>query len=223
VLDIALTGTVKRRQALLRSGARPGDDIYVSGTIGSAGAGLQMLQAASNGMSANERETNGPLGSVGSTRAAVAPAHSRVESCIERYLQPDPRVRLGLLLARNRAATSCVDLSDGLADGLHLIAMANGVGMIVDADRIPIDPSARAWFDARGVDVVAEAMTAGDDYELLFTAGKRGSGRLAAAARHSGVPLTRIGTCTAERSLVLRNKAGGTSPLPSASYRHFGS
>src|SRR5947199_10700677 len=95
IVDVTLVGTVKRRQALTRGGAKPGDELYVSGTIGAAAAGLLMLRQLKD--------------------SSAVPA---VPALAERYLRPEPRVRLGLLLGRNRAASACVDLSDGLADGV---------------------------------------------------------------------------------------------------------
>jgi thiamine-monophosphate kinase len=196
MIDVTVVGTVKRRQALTRSGARPGDDLYVSGTIGAAAAGLRILQ---------ERGT-------------------LVESCIQRYLRPEPRVRLGVHLARNRAASACMDLSDGLADGLHQIAEASGVGVTIDAETLPIDPGARAFFEARGQDAVIEALTAGDDYELLVSVRPRTQRRLEAATRRGEAPLTRIGRCTEDRTMTLRRTAGGEAaaarPLPHG-YSHF--
>ncbi len=82
-------------------------------------------------------------------------AHA-VESCANRYLYPEPRVRMGLALGRNRVASACMDLSDGLADGVRQIAEASGVGIIVDADAMPVDEQARAWFNARGGDALAQ-------------------------------------------------------------------
>ncbi|PYR42643.1 MAG: thiamine-phosphate kinase [Acidobacteria bacterium] len=198
-IDVTVVGTVKRRQALRRSGARAGDDVYVSGTLGAAAAGLALLKQ--NGAS------------------AAAPPADRESALVERYLRPQPRVRLGLMLARNRAASACIDLSDGLADGLHRIADASGVGMAIDADALPIDPSARARFDARGDDAVRAALCGGDDYELLFTVRPRTRRRLTAAERHGGAPLTRIGTCTADRLVVLQ-RAGASTPVPEG-YSHF--
>ena len=191
VLDITVVGGVKRRRALTRSGARPGDEIYVTGSIGAAAAGLQMLKSGT-GVSS---------------------------PCVERYLYPEPRVRIGQLLGRNRAATACMDLSDGLADAVRQVAEASGVGATIDADAVPLDAGARGWFDERGLDAVAEAMTGGDDYELLFTSRPRTRGRLAAASRHGDAPLTRIGSCTAGRALILRQN-GSERPLPRG-YSHF--
>ena len=166
-IDVTAIGTVKRRQALTRAGARAGDEVYVSGTIG-----------------------------------AAADRGSRA------YLYPEPRVRLGVLLARNRAATACMDLSDGLADAAHQIACASGVGMTLDAAAMPVHG-----------DVIA-AIAAGDDYELLFTTRPRWRNRLRAAIRHAGVSLTRIGVCT-ERREVLLSRDGDLEPMPSG-YAHFG-
>jgi thiamine-monophosphate kinase len=146
---------------------------------------------------------------------------SVVELCTRRYLYPQPRVRLGLLLARNRAASASIDLSDGLADGVHRIAAASGVGAIIEADALPIDPEVRAWFEARGLDPITEAMTAGDDYELLITVRPRARRALAAARRHGDAPLTLIGACTAGGAVVLRGRAGERE-LPRAGYDHFG-
>ena len=196
-IDIAVVGTVKRRQALTRSGARAGDEVYVSGALGGAAAGLALLR-----------------------RLGATPAGSpHASAVVDRYLRPQPRVRLGLMLARNRAASACVDLSDGLADGLHRIAEASGVGIAIDGDALPIDPAARALFDERGDDPVRAAICGGDDYELLFTVRPRTRRRLTAAARHGGAALTRIGACTADRAVVVQ-RGGAPMPVPEG-YSHF--
>ena len=209
MIDITVAGSVKRRQALTRAGARPGDEIYVSGTIGAAAAGLGMLRA----MSSNTKDT----------KDASSVLNVLKNDCIERYLYPEPRVRLGLLLSRNRAASASIDLSDGLADGVHRIADASGVGAVIDADALPIDPGVRAWFEDRGLDPVAEALTAGDDYELLVTVRPQTRRRMAAAKR-GDVPLTRIGTCTEGRAALLRVRSGSAvteGELPAGGYDHF--
>jgi thiamine-monophosphate kinase len=206
VIDITVVGTVKRRQALTRSGARAGDEIYVSGTIGAAAAGLQMLQATRRAATASA------AGTEGGTRSVVA-------SCVERYLRPEPRVRMGLLLSRNRAASACMDLSDGLADAVRQVAAASGVGAELDAEAIPVDAGAREWFAGRGGDAVMDAISGGDDYELLAAVRPRTRSRLASAAQNGGVPLTRIGVFTEDTALVVR-RAAGSVVLP-AGYSHF--
>jgi thiamine-monophosphate kinase len=200
VLDITVTGTVKRRQALTRGGARPGDEVYVSGTIGAATAGLAQLRE------------------VASHKSQVA-SQSHVAGLADAYSRPEPRVRLGVMLARNRAASACIDLSDGLADGAHRLAEASSVGMIVDAAALPIDVAARAWFESHGADPVRAALTGGDDYELLFTVRPRTGRRLREVERHGGVAITRIGKCTDGGGVALQC-GNDTTPMPGG-YSHF--
>jgi thiamine-monophosphate kinase len=196
MIDITVVGSVKRRQALTRDGARPGDELYVSGTVGSARAGLRLLREGSS------------------------TEHPAVDlRLVTAYLRPEPRVRLGTLLARNRAATACMDLSDGLADAVRQVAEASHVGAIIDAEALPIDPGARPWLAGRGLDPVDEAIVGGDDYELLVAVRPRLGRRLEAARRHAAVPLTRVGVCTEDRTLTIR-RAADSMPLPSG-FGHF--
>ena len=227
VIDITLVGTVKPRRALTRAGARAGDELYVTGSIGGAAAGLQMLKAGRRlseevGSAPSAAEDN-DVESV-QVRPGASPASSPVrgslpESCIRRYLYPEPRVRIGTLVARNRAAGACIDLSDGLADAVHQIARASGVGAIVDAGALPIEPGAHEWTRRQGGDPVLAAISSGDDYELLVAVRPRTSSRLAAAERHGDAPLTRVGVCTAAGQVVLR-RDGADEPMPEG-YSHF--
>jgi len=222
VIDVTLVGTVKRRQALTRGGAKPGDDLYVSGAIGAAAAGLRLLRKVvghqSSGASLSAQSTE-------DLRLRLMTGDSRLTTddwrLMTAYLTPVPRIRLGLLLGRNRAASACVDLSDGLADGVRRIAEASGVGMTVDASLLPIDPAARAFFGAQCLDPV-EASLEADDYELLVTVRPRARGRLAAAIRHGGAPLTRIGRCTEDRAITIRpSGTEATDAALPAGYTHF--
>jgi thiamine-monophosphate kinase len=194
LVDVTVAGNVKRRQTLTRAGARPGDELYVTGSLGAAAAGLLMLRADA------AARTSGP--------------------CTRRFLFPEPRVQTGKLLGRNRAASACVDLSDGLADGVRQLAERSGVGAIIDADALPIETEARAWFEAHGDDPTMASVTGGDDYELLFTVRPQTRGRLRPAISRGGAELTRIGVCTAAPALVLRGAQHGDRPLP-AGYSHF--
>ena len=162
----------------------------MSGTIGAAAAGLRLLKSMN-------------------TESTVARGDHELQDFVRRFLYPEPRMKLGLLLGRNRAATACVDLSDGLADAVRRIAEASGVGVELDESSVPLDRNAGMPLD--------EAMAAGDDYELLFTARPRGR-RLRAADRHSDVPFTRIGVCTESRNLVIRGAS--TRDIPQG-YGHF--
>jgi thiamine-monophosphate kinase len=195
MVDVTAVGAVAPRRVLRRAGARPGDEIYVTGSIGGGVAGLQALRAGQ--------------GEDASIRAAV-----------ERYLRPDPRVRAGLLLGRNRAATACMDLSDGLADGIRQVAAASGVGMAVDIAELPIGGEVRAWFAQRRADPAIAALAGGDDYELMFTARPSQRGRLRAVRRHLGdLPITRIGVVTKGTRVVLATP-DGERDLPEG-FEHF--
>ena len=194
-IDITAIGTVKRRSVMARTGARPGDGVYVTGSIGAGAAGLRVLRSDDT--------------------LAMSP-------CTERYLRPASRTRIGLQLGRNRAASACIDLSDGLADGVARIAESSGVGITIDAAALPIDPATREVFENAGLDPIDAAVSGGDDYELLFTVRPRMRGRLKTAMQHGGgVPVTRIGVCTGEPGLGLRLSPDAEPvPLPRG-YTHF--
>ena len=191
VVDVTVGGSAKPRRWLTRNGARPGDELYVSGTIGAAAAGLEMLEQVSG---------------LRSQASGMGSQASENDACIERHRRPQPRVRLGVALARARVATAAMDLSDGLADALRQVATASGVGVRIEADALPVSESVRAWWHARGVDPVEAAVSGGDDYELLFSVPRvRGRALRALMRRFTDVPLTRIGVVTkdaGERALV---------------------
>jgi thiamine-monophosphate kinase len=177
VVDVTAVGTVHPRRTLRRDGGRPGDELYVSGTIGAGAAGLEV---------ARNQDGREQLPSV--------------TGCIERYRRPSPRVRMGRAVAQARAARAAMDLSDGLADAVRQIAEASGCGAEIDASALPIEPGAHEWWTARGEDAVARALTGGDDYELLFAVPPRWRGRLRHARRHvASPPLTRVGVLTKAR------------------------
>ena len=195
VVGVTAIGSAKRRRILTRGAARPGDVVWVSGSIGSAAAGLGALRAG----------------------AGAGPG---IAACVERCRRPEPRVSLGVALGRNRAAHACVDLSDGLADGVRRIAAESRVGIRIEADALPIDPDARAWFEAAGDDPVSAALAGGDDYELAFTAPPRLTGRLRHVRRQIGdLTLTPIGVVTKAPDLCLV-RGGAEAPLPEG-FVHF--
>jgi thiamine-monophosphate kinase len=196
VIDVTAGGEVGSRKWLPRGGAKAGDAIYVSGAIGGAAAGLEML-------------------------AAGRAAPGRDAACIARHLRPEPRVTLGLAVGRAKAARAAMDLSDGLSDALEQVAAASGVGVRVDGALIPIEPGAREWWTARGVDPVQAALAGGDDYELLVAVPRKGHGALRSARRHVAEPaLTKIGEFTKDpRERVLLG-AGTAGALPKG-FEHF--
>ena len=206
-VDVTVTGFARERHVLTRSGAQAGDDLYVTGEVGCAAAGLAWLHEGHEGREGHER-TEGAEGAAG------------MRMCADRHRRPQPRVRAGMLLGRNRAARACMDLSDGLADAVRQVAEASGLGARVDGASLPIPACVREWFLSRGEDPVLRAAAGGDDYELLFAAPRRARGRLATVARQSrGLRVSRIGVLTPERELVLVD-GGREQPLP-AGFVHF--
>ena len=196
VVDVTAAGSVRARRLLRRDGARPGDLVFVSGAIGGARAGLELRRMAG--------------GDSGTESASLS----------DRYLRPEARVRLGLLLGRRQAATACIDLSDGIADGVRQLAAASKAGIAIDAGALPIDPEARRWFERRGQDPIEASVAGGDDYELLFTVSPKRLGRLRGVERLArGLPLTRIGTVTREpKTTLLRD--GETREI-AGGFQHF--
>jgi thiamine-monophosphate kinase len=125
-----------------------------------------------------------------------------------------------MLLGRTRAATACMDLSDGLADAVRQVAAASRVGIAIDGSALPIADGVRAWHGATGGDVISAALQGGDDYELLFTVRGRRHGRLRDARRHMrGLQVTRIGEVTKEQTITIRTSEG-IRPLPDG-FEHF--
>lgn len=207
IVDVTMTGSVKPRRVLTRAGGRPGDALYVTGSIGGAAAGLEWLRARA-------------AAGAGRADAEIAGTAGATADCVTRYRRPAPRLRIGALLGRNRAASACMDLSDGLADAVSQIAEASGTGAIVDAAALPIHPGAREWFATAGRDPVTASLSGGDDYELAFAVPSRARGRLRSVTGQArGVPVTRIGELTADPAVQLV-RDGRAEPLP-AGFTHF--
>jgi thiamine-monophosphate kinase len=205
VVDVTAVGTVQRRRILRRDSARPGDVVFVSGEVGAAAAGLEWCRA--NGLEASRERAQ-------ADGADLADATAR-------FLYPDPRMRLGWLLARNRVATACMDLSDGLADAVQQVATSSGLGAKIHAERVPVPAAAARWFARDGRDPVVAAITGGEDYELLFTVPGRRRRLIEALGRGlSGVPLTAIGVITRGPEIVLAREGRPDEALPRG-YSHF--
>jgi thiamine-monophosphate kinase len=193
VVDVTAVGTVLPRRVLRRDSGRPGDELYVSHTIGRGAAGLEMLQVWATDPAAQD---------VGG-------------ACVAHYRRPEARVRLGRALAQARAARAAMDLSDGLADAVRQVAEASGCGAEIDAGLLPIDEDARRWWVSRGEDVVARALSGGDDFELLIAVPPSWRGRLRHARRRVAQPaLTRIGVLTRNRGEYAVVHEGRREPLP---------
>jgi len=194
-LSITAMGPVPEGQMLRRAGAKPGDLVFVSGTIGDAGAGLALLKGEGAGLPMNERE-----------------------SLIARYRLPEPRTALGPLLLG--IASAALDVSDGLMADLGHIAEVSGVRVVIEAPRIPLS-SGLVTLWGKGAGAVARAVTSGDDYEIAFTAPESARAGLVAAARESGVPVHEIGRVEKGAGVVLLDEEGAPIPINRPGYTHF--
>ena len=197
VADIVLIGAAPRSKALLRSGARPGDHIYVTGQLGGAAAGLARL--AQIARSSRQTRPPTPLHIPASLKDYLAP-----------HLYPQPRIAQGRVLSRHMLATAAIDLSDGLSTDLAHLCDESSAAAEIDASTLPIHPGA----------TLTQALNGGEDYQLLFTAAA--SARVPRTL--AGIPVTRIGHMLRPRKNQPQATllAGGKSqPLAPRGWQHF--
>ena len=202
VAAITVIGEARRGQMLARSGAAPGDAIYVSGRLGAAEAGLELLRH----------------------KGRHVLAYAARSYSLRRHLYPDPRLALGAWLSAKRLASAAMDLSDGLSTDLARLCTASGVGAIVHAASLPVVPaglpgSRRAPAHRESLANFRRALDGGEDYELLFTVPRARVPRI--PRRFRGVPLTRVGKIVSSRGLTLLDSAGNRQPLRPHGWDHF--
>lgn len=190
LINVTVIGEVPAGRALRRDGARPGDLLYVSGSLGEAERGLQLLRSRKKIMSRDSHN------------------RSPKDPRLQKHLYPKPRLALGEWLGKKHIATAAMDLSDGLSSDLPRLCAASGVGARIDAAKLPVPAislGTRAMRHhakrARGDDAILLALHGGDDYELLFTVPK--SKELQVPPSFQGVPLTAIGEITSSRKILL--------------------
>jgi thiamine-monophosphate kinase len=192
--DIVVLGTVPKGKAILRSGARPGDRIYVSGELGGSAAVLQQMT------SQQMMKTKKP-------KRKLDPAE------YPRHFFPEPRIEMGRMLREKGLASAMIDTSDGLSSDLAHICEESGVGAEADVELIP-----RARVDKPAYVVDLElALHGGEDYELLFTAPRNRT----VPSQIAGVQITQIGDITRTRKILLRNRRGVAHELKPRGWEHF--
>lgn len=196
---------------LLRSGAEPGDALYVSGTLGAAAAGLRLLEAGYR-LSA-EKDVLDPKG-----RRVPAPRSPEKGRLIRHQIDPRPQLELGAALAAGRLASAALDVSDGLARDLYRLCRASDVGATVDASLLPVDSALPELPAILDLDPLATALYGGEDFGLLFAVPPR---KLAAVEALTGrFALRRIGTID-DGAGVRLVRDGKRVPLPDAGFDHF--
>ncbi len=204
-ISIQVQGLVSPTRVLRRQGARVGDQVYVSGTLGDAAIALVAMGLPS---------------ALGPQFVCVEgmPQQSQHRHFLQAYFQPQPRI--GLAQAVAVEATSGIDLSDGLAGDLGHILSASGVGARLYASTLPVSiPAAQSMSPAN---CELAALFGGDDYELCVTVPPAACATVEAAAHALGVPLTRVGEIVSEPGLQLVTASGVSLPITGSAYQHFG-
>jgi thiamine-monophosphate kinase len=193
LINVTVVGEVRAGRAIQRSGARPGDILYVSGTLGEAELGLRIVQRSKG-------------------------AARKKNLLTRKHLYPEPRLALGQWLVKESLATAMMDLSDGLSSDLSRLCAASAVGALLEMVKIP---QVQIPHDAlkSGHDPAQLALHGGDDYELLFTVPPRKAKPLPKTFR--GVRLTAIGRITRKRELLVQEENGHTRKLLPRSWDPF--
>lgn len=199
VVDVTMLGEADPSRVLTRSGARVGDRIFVTGTLGASGAGYQVLAAFGKRFP------------------------RRYQHLVRRHLLPVPRVEAGRKIARSGIATAMIDVSDGVAGDLYHICTRSGVGAEIDEGRLPLPERIGEIADRSGKSVTDLALHSGEDYELLFTVPLRVSrSKVQSLSRGLGVPVTEIGRIVPrEGGYRLVDSRGRKTPLLPAGWDHF--
>jgi thiamine-monophosphate kinase len=194
-LSLTAIGEVAAGGEIRRSGAQPGDDVWVSGTIGDAYLGLAVLRGGYSQLSAEHRRR-----------------------LISRFQLPEPRVALGPALVGT--AHAMIDVSDGLLADLGHICETSRLAAIVELPALPMSAAARE-VAAIEPEVAQRLATGGDDYELLFTAAPAAAEAVRGIGSRLAVPVTRIGRIETGQGVRLVDADGSDLPVAAAGYRHF--
>ncbi len=194
IVSITLLGEVEKKHLLLRSGAKVGDVIMVTGTLGDSGAGL------------------------GSAKLKV-----QSSKLIKKHLMPEPRVKESVAIASSRLATSMIDDSDGLARCVLEICRMSRVGAAIDIGSIPISKEIRKYCEDNDLDPIDLALNGGEDYELIFTASKENASRIKnMVVKRTRTKVSIIGEITDKKfGMKLIGENGRVKPLLATGYDHF--
>lgn len=195
-ISVTLLGEAQRKKALTRAGAKPGDKIFVTNTLGDSAAGLELLQHKGQG---SECRGQG------------------VKKLIERHLRPVPRVAWGRAIALSGCASAMIDVSDGISSDLAHICEQSKAGAVIYSTAIPLSKALRQSQTMLKKPLLDYALSGGEDYELLFTAPPAKIKKLLALK----IPLIEIGEMTRSRKLVLVDEKGRSKQLKPTGYNHF--
>lgn len=203
VIDSIVAGECAAGMSVMRSGASPGDQIFVTGSIGAAAAGLRLIERG-----AHLAEQN--LGDDDS---------QKLDYILLRQLRPEPRVGWGIVLGEEHLATSMIDLSDGLSSDINHLCAASGVGALIDSSLLPIDDRVIELCGRRALDPLQLALHGGEDFELLFTVKPGDAKRL--PRRVDGIEIKRIGEVTNASDGIRISEGPRIWELKPGGWKHF--
>jgi thiamine-monophosphate kinase len=210
IIDSIVVGECPSGREVLRTGAKPGDQVFVTGFLGDAAAGLRLIE---RGARLHQPATP--------EAPTVAPENERhpIDHLLLRQLRPEPRVGWGLLLGDQQLATALIDISDGLSSDLNHLCNESEVGALIDAAAIPIDPLVAELCGRRALDPLLLALNGGEDFELLFTVSPDRVAQL--PSRVDGISLTRIGEIRVAAQGVRISEGARTWQLDPGGWEHF--
>lgn len=223
VIDSIVLGEVTTGKAVLRAGARPGDQIYVTGNLGGAAAGLKLIEMGAR--VAESRDKGTATGSMESVPRVVATGsiagseEASIQRLLLRQLSPSPRVGWGIILGEEKLATSMIDISDGLSSDLHHLCEESKVGALIEAAAIPLDEDVKHLCGRRALDPLMLALHGGEDFELLFTVSPENISRL--PKKVDGVGISRIGEVRTQANGVRIHEKNHEWELKPAGFEHF--
>lgn len=203
VIDSVVAGECAAARAVMRSGASPGDQIFVTGSLGAAAAGLRLIERGAHLAEQNLADEDS----------------QKLDHVLIRHLRPEPRVGWGIVLGEERLATAMIDLSDGLSSDLTRLCDASGVGALIDSSLLPIDNRVVELCGRRALDPLQLALHGGEDFELLFTVKSEDAVRL--PRRVDGVEIKRIGAMTNAIEGVKISEGPRIWDLKPGGWKHF--
>ena len=203
VIDSIVLGECRIDYAVKRAGAQPGDQIFVTGSLGGAAAGLRLIERGAHLAEQNFADEDS----------------QKIDHVLLRQLRPEPRVGWGIVLGDERLATSMIDISDGLSSDLNHLCTASGVGAFIESSLLPIDTRVVELCGRRALDPLQLALHGGEDFELLFTVKPGDIARL--PRRVDGVGITRIGEVRKEVDGVKISEGSRIWELNPGGWKHF--
>jgi thiamine-monophosphate kinase len=203
VIDSVVVGECAAGKAIKRAGARPGDQIFVTGSLGAAAAGLRLIERGAHLAEQNLDDEDS----------------QKLDHVLLRQLRPEPRVGWGIVLGEERFATAMIDLSDGLSSDLNHLCSAGSVGALIDSALLPIDNYVTELCGRRALDPLQLALHGGEDFELLFTVKPGDVSRL--PRRVDATEITCIGTIRDAAEGVKISEGSRTWQLEPGGWKHF--